>query len=141
MCEDDHEQPRANDLDRLKSLENGELHTAYEFQTEGMELFQLKRIDGELDAAWLPAMKLILELDETGEWSPCGIAVAGLLKFMRGHPRAFGRYFDGPDMPYPRPSNVIQAEMDRLMPDYVSYLKDEMELALEEEASAANSGP
>jgi len=68
-------------------------------------------------------------------WPPNrGLAIAALHKFIQNHPRGFGRYFEGSDRPYPRPSKEVQAEIDAKLPTYIAHLKDELAEAIEEES-------
>jgi hypothetical protein len=115
-------------------LETHDLREAYCYETELRALFDFKFIDLELDQALLPALEIVLALQETGEATPLGMVVTFAETLMKGHPRGFGRYFSGVDRPWPRPSHVIQAEIDKRTPDYLDSLQLELSAALQDEA-------
>jgi hypothetical protein len=71
---------------------------------------------------------------EDGTATMPGTVVTVLKKFIKGHPRGFGRYYTGTD-PWPRPAAVIQAEIDERMPYALSWLRHELGDALEQETA------
>lgn len=114
----------------LKTCEH-DLEEAYFYETELREKFGFHFVDGELDSAVLPALEVILYQSEGATKE--GLAVAALYTLMKRHPRAFGRYFEGNDRPWPRPSKELQAEIDSGKPAYMEHLYEELAVALEEE--------
>jgi hypothetical protein len=124
-------EPIRSDESKLLQLQVDEVEVAYDFETELREMFGFNFIDGELDGALLPALAVVLKEGEHATKE--GLAVAALYKLIKGHPRAFGRYFAGNDRPYPRSSSEVQAEIDSGKPTYMAHLYDELADALEEE--------
>jgi hypothetical protein len=95
----------------------------------------LRRFDDEIDGCISPATRAFVDCMESGKFTPCGSFIMAMRKVVNNH-RAFKPYLPGPQAPYPRASKVILAEIDNRMPDALRYLRDELEMALEEERAA-----
>jgi hypothetical protein len=126
--------------DEIQRAELGDLHKAWEFQTEFLQTFDLHRTDDWLDEGLVPALQAYIESAESGKFSPEGSFVMAVRTLLRKH-SAFKTYVPGPEAPWPRPSTVVQAEIDSRMPNALYCLQFELDCALEEERlHSATSG-
>ena len=130
------ETEHAYDDAKIDALDEGDIRDAIEFDTELKDMFGLASIDDELREPLHDALHLLHDQMEDGVAKVPGTAVEMLKKFIKGHPRGFGRYYTGTD-PWPRPSAEIQAEIDAQMPDALYWLRYELKEALEQEAALA----
>jgi hypothetical protein len=126
----------AYDLEALKSLDERDIFDAMQFETELKGMFGLIWIDDELRDPLEAALEQFHEMLEEGSATVPGMFATSLKVFLKGHLRAFGRYYTGKD-PWPRPSAVVQAEIDQRMPYALNWLRVELEEALEEERSVS----
>jgi hypothetical protein len=126
----------AYDQDKLNSLGARDIRDAIEFNTEFKDAFGFAWIDEEIRAPLTDALEKLLDLLKDGNASIPGMMVTVLKVLLQGHPRGFGRYYSGTD-PWPRPSAVVQVEIDARMPDALYWLRFELKEALEEEARIA----
>jgi hypothetical protein len=136
---DDHpivEQECAYDQSALDRLCCRDLRDAIEFETELKDTFGFAWVDDEIQEPLTDALQRLHDMIEDGSATMAGIAVTVLKVLMKGHLRGFGRYYSGKD-PWPRPSAVVRAEIDRLMPSALEWLRVELEEALAEEADAS----
>ncbi len=126
----------AYDQARLDRLDCRDLRDAIEFDTELKDTFGVAWLDDEAREPLLNALERVQILIEDGGSTTAGIAVTALKILMKGHPRGFGRYYTGKD-PWPLPSDVVQAEIDRRLPFALEWLRVELAEALSEEADGA----
>ena len=125
--------------ERLARLSAGDVRNAIEFDTELKDTFGLAFVDEELREPLLQALECLQIEIEDGSATMPGIAVKVLKAFLKAYPRASARYYSGTDT-WPRPSAVIQAEIDYRMPDALEWLRYELNEALRQEASLKASG-
>jgi hypothetical protein len=118
---------------QIERADVGDLGVALEFDTELLQMFDLLRYDVEIDSTIRPALEAYIESAESGRCTACGSFILGMKALLHNY-RPFASYVPGPQEPYPRAYEVIQAEIDSHMPNALSSLKDELELALAEEA-------
>ena len=122
----------AYDDKRLDRLNSRDIIDAVQFDTEFKDTFGFAWIDEEVRNPLADALEqLLVELEDAGATIP-GIVVRVLKVVMKGHPRGFGRYYSGTDL-WPRPSQVVQKEIDERLPDALNWLRFELKEALEEE--------
>jgi len=127
----------AYDETKINTLDERDILDAIEFDTELKDMFGLASIDEEVRTPLSDALHLLHDLMEDGVANVPGTVVRVLKVLLKGHPRGFGRYYSGTD-PWPRPSAVIQVEIDARMPDALYWLRHELKEALEHEAALAN---
>ena len=126
------ESPHAYDDRKIDKLTARDIRDAVEFDTEFKDTFGFVWIDEEVRNPLADALEqLLVELQDAGATIP-GIVVRVLKVFMMRHLRGFGRYYSGTD-PWPRPSQVVQKEIDERLPDALDWLRFELKEALEEE--------
>jgi hypothetical protein len=118
--------------DEVQRAELGDLHKAWEFRTEFLQTFDLHRTDDWLDEGLLPALETYIESAESGTCTPEGCFIRAIRTLLRKH-SAFATYIPGPEAPWPRPSAIVQAEIDSRMPEALDCLDFELGCALEEE--------
>lgn len=112
-----------------------DVQDAADFQTELQQMFNLRRIDADLDRTLLPALNAYIAAAESRLATPEGCFIIALKTLLHQHP-AFHKFVAGPVEVYPRPSAVVQADIDDLQPYYVRCLKEELAEALSQEAEA-----
>lgn len=133
------EHSTAYHTEKIRSLNVRDIEDAIEFNTELRDTFGIAVSDEEVDTALTAAMLKLLEELEGGSASVPGLVILVLKALMKAHPRAFGRYYTGVES-WPRPSAVVQAEIDTRMPDALSWLRFELHEALDVEASGEKGG-
>jgi hypothetical protein len=126
----------AYDQDRLDRLDARDISDALEFNTERKDTFGFASCDEEIGTAVDRAFEKLLVKLEDGDATVPGIVVTVLKTFMQAHRRGFSRYYTGIDT-WPRPSAVVQVEIDQRMPDALDWLRYELSEALREEAELA----
>lgn len=129
----------AYDQEKLNALSIRDIRDAIEFDTEFKYTFGLARIDDEISGPLTDALELLLSMLEDGNVTVPGMVVQCLKSLLKGHRRAFGRYFARAEDPFPRPSVVVQAEIDERMPTAMAWLRYELKEAREKEAAATES--
>jgi hypothetical protein len=117
-------------------LDSHDFSWALEFESEFKATFGFAWVDEEVRRPVEKALQRALDLHEDG--SATLMVAAALKELLKGHLRGFGRYFARKD-PWPRPSSVVQAEIDEEMPFALDWLRVELEEALEMERKIASS--
>jgi hypothetical protein len=130
------ESEHAYDQERLNRLDSYDIREAAEFETEFKNTFGFAWVDEEVREPLTRALERLMHMLEDGTATIPGIVATVLKVLMMGHPRGFGRYYSGKD-PWPRPSAIVQAEIDQEMPFALEWLRFELEEALEQEQAAA----
>jgi hypothetical protein len=123
------ESEMAYDRDTLSRLSSRHVFDALQYESEFKDTFGFAWVDEEVRGPVEKALQLALDLQEDGTATPLGMVAAALKELLKGHLRAFGRYYSGKD-PWPRPSSVVQAEIDKEMPFALNWLRVELEEAL-----------
>jgi hypothetical protein len=124
----------AYDEERLNRLCARDVRDASEFGSEMRDMFGFASMDEELDTPLTAALEcLLIELEDARATVP-GSLVKAMKVLFKGHPRCFGRYYTGTDT-WPRPSAVVQAEIDIRMPEALRWLRYELSEAIEWEAT------
>ncbi|MEZ0058132.1 hypothetical protein ACVII1_006276 [Bradyrhizobium elkanii] len=131
------ESESAYDDARLRVFDRYDLRDAIDFNTEMKDTFGLSTIDEEIGSPLRRALRVLETVLDGGGSIDLGHVMQALKTFMMGHPRGFARYFSGKD-PWPRPSTVVQVEIDTRMPDALYFLRHELDEALEVEAGAGH---
>lgn len=124
----------AYDAVRLREFSVRDLHDAIDFDTELKATFGFSIVDEEVREPLLTALEVLKAELDAGKSIDLGLVMRMLKTFIKGHPRAFGRYYKGDD-PWPRPSTVVQVEIDRRMPDALEWLRYELDESIEAENS------
>jgi hypothetical protein len=134
------ESDTAYDQNRLDRLCSRDIRDALEFETEFKDTFGFAWVDEEARVPLEDSLKCLLAMQEDGAATIPGMVVAALKVLLKGHPRGFGRYYSGKD-PWPRPSSVVQAEIEKEMPFALYWLRFELKEALEMEGKIAPIPP
>jgi hypothetical protein len=124
----------AFDAADLRAFSVRDLQDAIDFDTGLKATFGFSIVDEEVREPLITALEVLQADLDAGNSIDLGLVMRMLKTFIKGHPRAFGRYFKGDD-PWPRPSTVIQVEIDRRMPDALEWLRYELNEAIEAEKS------
>lgn len=116
-----------------------DLHEAFQFRTEMMEMFYLRHTDQRIETVIWAGLEFALEEMEKKDVSVCGIVV-GTMRAMLASQQSFYPYFCGPVRHYPRRIEHVRAdiESEKKRSRHLGYLEMELEDALEMEALAAS---
>jgi hypothetical protein len=121
--------------EKLTGLGSRDIRDAIEFDTEFKDMFGLAWIDDEIGQPLTDALELLVDMLEDGNATVPGMVVKCLKTVLKGHPRGFGHYFSGEDH-FPRPSVVVQVEIDERMPEALRWLRFELQEAIEREGNS-----
>lgn len=113
-----------------------DLRDAHEFSHELQEMFELKRIDLEIERPLWAALEFGLESMNSEGSTVCGIIVGTVRAILENH-HAFYPYLVAPKKMYPRSVAEIRAEIEDERKTAIVRLQYELDLALALEAKAA----
>lgn len=112
-----------------------DLRDAHEFTHELQEMFDLKRIDLEIERPLWAALEFGLNSANSEGTSVCGIIVGTIRAILENH-HAFYPYLVAPKKMYPRAVSEIRAEIEDERKTAIHRLQYELDLALALQAKA-----
>jgi hypothetical protein len=122
--------------EQLNQLDERDIYDAAQFESELKDMFGFSWVDDEVREALVAALVCLHDMLEDASATTAGICVTTIKTLMKGHLRGFGRYYNGVD-PWPRPSAVVQDDIDTRMPEALRWLRCELAEALKWEATVS----